>query len=82
MRHVLDDQDYGEANREIVQGWVDDWSLRAEQAAVDFRGAFESAPVAPTAYSDAAQRVRAKQHQALEELGLRPARSRRKGVNR
>jgi methane monooxygenase component A beta chain/propane monooxygenase small subunit len=81
MLHVLDDQDYGKANREIIQGWVDDWSLRAEQAAVDFRGAFESAPIAPTAYSDAAQRVRAKQHQALEELGLRPARRRRKGVN-
>ena len=82
MLHVLDDQDYGKANREIIQGWVDEWSPRAEQAAVDFRGAFESAPIAPTAYPDASQRVRAKQHKALEELGLLPARRRGKGVHR
>ncbi len=82
MLHVLDDQDHGKAQPEDHPGLGRQLDRLAELAAADFRGAFESAPVAPTAFPDACERVRAKQHKALDEVGLPPRRQCGEGVNR
>ena len=56
-------------NRATIQGWLDDWSRRADAAAVALAPAFDAVPVPATTHAEALARARAAAAGVITGLG-------------
>jgi hypothetical protein len=66
---VLEDAAHGEANREVLSGWLADWQPLAEEAADGMRAVFAELP-AGIAYGDARENVQIDIDELMEASGL------------
>jgi propane monooxygenase small subunit len=64
--------EHGDANRAVVQGWVDEWLPRAREAAAALEPLFASQPNG-AGFAAALERVEGELGETLRELGLRDA---------
>ena len=69
IRFLLADEQHGEANREVVAGWIGDWGAEADEAAAALEPVFEALP-AGIAFADARANVRIDLDLLLEAAGL------------
>ena len=70
INHLTSDATHGEANREIINGWVAKWNEYALDACDAFAPVFDQAPAKPSTYKSAMARVEGKQAEHLKSLGL------------
>jgi len=70
IEHVLNDPEHGDNNHEIIAGWIAKWTAIADEAASDFAPAFTSAPICPTTFEEAFERVHAALDVTLDWLNL------------
>ncbi|MEQ8662630.1 MAG: monooxygenase [Gammaproteobacteria bacterium] len=66
---VAADNPYADANRATIQHWLDDWTRRADAAAVALAPAFDAVPVPATTHAEALARARAATAALHGELG-------------
>jgi hypothetical protein len=69
VKFVLDDAEHGDANRNVLSGWLGDWLPLAEQAAEGMRAVFAELP-AGIAYEDARANVQIDIDELAEACGI------------
>jgi hypothetical protein len=69
VRFVLADSEHGAANRDVLSGWLADWTPLAEEAAAALEAVFADLP-AGIPYEDACANVRIDVDQLREEAGI------------
>jgi propane monooxygenase small subunit len=69
VRFVLADAEHGAANRDVLSGWLADWTPLAEEAAAALETVFADLP-AGIPYEDACANVRIDVDQLREEAGI------------
>ena len=69
VRFVLADPEHGAANRDVLSGWLADWTPLAEEAAAALETVFADLP-AGIAYEDACANVRIDVDELREEAGI------------
>jgi hypothetical protein len=66
---VAADNPHAAANRDTIQRWLDDWTQRADAAAVALAPAFDKVPVPATTHAEALARARAATRKLVSGLG-------------
>jgi propane monooxygenase small subunit len=69
VKFVLEDAEHGEANREVLSGWLADWLPLAEEAAEGIRAVFADLPAGIT-YEDGRTNVQIDADELMEECGV------------
>jgi propane 2-monooxygenase small subunit len=68
-KFVLEDAEHGDANREVLSGWLADWAPYAEEAAEAMRAVFAELP-AGIEYEDARANVQIDVDELMESCGV------------
>jgi propane 2-monooxygenase small subunit len=71
MRDFLDDETNGEANRELMQGWLDEWTPYSVAAAKGLEPIWSEPEKQPESFEDSYNRVKSRFEGILSDLGLR-----------
>jgi len=69
VRFVLEDAEHGEANRDVLSGWLAEWLPLAEEAAEGMRAVFADLPAGIT-YEDGRTNVQIDADELMEACGL------------
>jgi hypothetical protein len=69
IEFVCADVEHGEANREVIQGWVDEWLPEAREAAIALQPLFAAQPEGAD-FAAALARVQQELAAAMEPLGI------------
>lgn len=69
-RFVLADEEHGEANREVLDGWISSWLPEARSAADALQPVFDALPAGAGGFAGARQNVDLDQAQIFESAGL------------
>ena len=69
VKFVLEDGEHGEANREVLSGWLGEWLPLAEEAAEGLRAVFADLPAGIT-YEDGRTNVQIDADELMEASGV------------
>jgi propane 2-monooxygenase small subunit len=69
IRFLTADEQHGEANREVLAGWIEGWGAEADEAAIALEPVFEALP-AGISFADARANVRIDLELLLEAGGM------------
>jgi propane monooxygenase small subunit len=72
FRMLADDPEHGEANREVMQGWLHEWTPRSLEAAQQLQPLWSQIPEKVVRFEDSGARSRERMIDLVEDLNLEP----------